>query len=162
MFLRRLKYMFTGRLMRMMFGLISLIIVVVIAILFLFGVINQKDFVGWIFNGMLKGGEATANMIEDVGEGGGPVKITSDGVYINGYEPEGAGEVGEDTNFFNSFKENYVDKVGEVVDSMPASGAEENSDTETEGEAEDAETEVEDAETEDTETTDEDSTDETK
>ena len=157
MFLRRLKYMFTGRLMRLMFGLFSLVIVVVIAILFLFGVINQKDFVGWIFNGMLKGGEATANMIEDVGEDGGPVKITSDGVYINGYEPEGADEVGEDTNFFNSFKENYVDKVGEVVDSMPVTGAEENSDAETESETEGA-----DAETEDTETTDEDPIDETK
>lgn len=151
MFLRRLKYMFTGRLMRLIFGLFSLVIVVVIAILFLFGVINQKDFVGWIFNGMLKGGEATANMIEDVSEGGGPVKITSDGVYINGYEPEGADEIGEDSNFFNSFKENYVDKVGEVVDSMPTTKPEENSDTEAEDGDESAETE----DSEGTETTDE-------
>lgn len=148
MFLRRLKYMFTGRLMRMIFGLTSFVIVCVIVLLFLFGVINQKDFVGWIFNGMLKGGEATANIIEDVGDGGGPVKVTSDGVYINGYEPEGSDDIKEDTNFFDTFKEEYVDKVGEVVDSIPVAGSEENTDTETEGDSEETE------ESEDSETTD--------
>lgn len=112
-FFRRLRYMFSGKLIRGIFGIFSLLVVAIFVCLLLFGFINQRSIFTFIFNKTAEGGGIVAEEINKQIENNDDsfFIITDQGIYIRGFEPEGAGNMtSEDAGGIISDMKDTVEK----------------------------------------------------
>lgn len=118
MLFRRLRYMITGRIIRFVITSISLTVLLVVILLFAFGVFNQGDVISWALNGTIKIGADVEDKIETGDTDS--IAVTDQGVYIDGYQPEDSESLTVDKLIDGFF--GFIDTVDEITNGKKETG----------------------------------------
>lgn len=83
--IRRIKFAFTGHMMRALTSLVSCLAILILAFVMLSGYVNQRGLFEKLFGFTWNSSKSVANKIE---QNDLPVEVTEDGVYLKNHTPE--------------------------------------------------------------------------